>query len=250
MYYFTLRPVLFSFFSYSVAFSPSGRTLASGSNDETVKLWDVDTGQVLQTLQGHESKVHSVVFHPTQKSIKLVSGSDDKTILWEVDANTNTSKKLQTLSGYETIALSPNGNILALASNDKTIKLRNISTGEMLETQPKPENSLKTFAFTPDGKIPASGGKNIILWEVSTGEKLQTLPESDVRTIAFNHDGRILASNSINDTIKLWDISTGRVLRTLKRHGNSSVCAVAFSPCGRFLASGNSGKTVKLWERK
>jgi WD40 repeat protein/tetratricopeptide (TPR) repeat protein len=231
---------------YSVAFSPDGRILASGSNDETVKLWNVDTGQVLQTLQGHESKVHSVVFHPT-KSI-LVSGSDDKTILWEVDANT--SKELQTLPGYETIAFSPDGNILALASNDKTIKLRNISTGKMLETQQKPDKSVKKFAFTPDGKILASGGKNIILWEVSTGKKLQTLPESDVRTVAFNHDGRILVSNSINDTIKLWGISTGRVLKTLKGHGKSSVCAVAFSPCGRFLASGNFDKTVKLWERK
>jgi len=236
---------------YSVAFSPDGRILASGSNDETVKLWNVDTGQVLQTLQGHEGKVHSVVFHPTKKSIKLVSGSDDKTILWEVEVDANTSKELQTLPGYETIALSPNGNILALASNDKTIKLRNISTGKMLETQQKPEKSVKAFAFTPDGNILASGGKNIILWEVSTGKKLQTLPEpgDEVRTIAFNHDGHILASNSINDTIKLWDISTGKVLKTLKGQGKS-VYSVAFSPCGRFLASGNYGKTVKLWERK
>ncbi|MBD2459261.1 ribosome assembly protein 4 [Nostoc sp. FACHB-87] len=247
---------------WSVSFSPDGKTLASGSGDNTIKLWDISTGKLLKTLSGHSSSVYSVSFSPDGKT--LASGSDDNTIkLWDV----STGKFLKTLpseryakSGHSSsvwsVSFSPDGQTLASGSTDNTIKLWDISTGKPLKTLSGHSSPVISVSFSPDGKTLASGsGDNTIkLWDVSTGKLLKTLSghSSEVKSVSFSPDGKTLASGSGDNTIKLWDVSTGKLLKTLSGHSNW-VNSVSFSPDGQTLASGSGSilgddNTIKLWD--
>ncbi|EED12693.1 WD-repeat protein, putative [Talaromyces stipitatus ATCC 10500] len=236
----------------SVAFSSDGLTLASGSSDQTIKLWNVKTGQELQTLTGHSGWVRSVAF--SSDGSTLASGSYDQTIkLWDV----KTGQELQTLTGHSdlinSVAFSSDGSTLASGSYDKTIKLWDMKTGQELQTLTGHSESVNSVAFSFDGSTLASGShdRTIKLWNVKTGQELQTLTgHSDlINSVAFSFDGSTLASGSHYGTIKLWDVKTGQELQTLTGH-SESVNSVTFSSDGSTLASGSHDRTIKLWNVK
>jgi WD40 repeat protein len=236
--------------AFSVAFSPDGKILASGNYDNTVKLWDIATGAVLRSLDGHSHMAHAVAFSPNGKT--LASGSYDSTIkLWDVA----TGAVLRTLKGHlapvSSVAFSPDGETLASGSWDKSTKLWQVSTGTELHTLEGRTNRVNSVAFSRDGKTVASvnDGYNVELSDVATGTKLRTLRGhfQMVYAVAFSPDGKTLASGSYDLTIRLWDISTGVELRSLK--GNSSqVNAIALSRDGKNLASAGWDSNVKLWD--
>jgi sugar lactone lactonase YvrE len=191
----------------SVSFSPDGRLLASGSLDDTIKLWRVADGSLVRTLTGHTRVVSSVSFSPDGRL--LASGGWYGTIkLWRVADGL----EVRTLTGHSdlvtSVSFSPDGRLLASGSGDDIIKLWRVSDGALVRTL--------------------------------TGHTWV------VESVSFSPDGRLLASGSGDDTIKLWRVSDGALVRTLTGH-TSAVESVSFSPDGRLLASGSWDHTIKLW---
>ena len=150
----------------SVAFSPDGNMIASGSFDGAVKLWNADTGKCLRTLKGHSKSVNSVAFSPNSNMI--VSGSSDEMIkLWDAD----TGKCLRTLKGHSksvnSVAFSPNSNMIVSGSSDEKVKLWDADTGKCLRTLKGHSKGVDSVVFSPNGNTIASGSsdKNIRIWK-------------------------------------------------------------------------------------
>jgi WD40 repeat protein/tRNA A-37 threonylcarbamoyl transferase component Bud32 len=233
----------------SVAFSPDSRTLASGSWDKTIKLWDVQSQREIAALTGHSNWVTSVAFSPDGRT--LASGSYKTIKLWDVQSQ----REIATLTGHsnwvKSVAFSPDGRRLASGSEENTIKLWDVQSHREITTLTGHSNHVRSVAFSPDGRRLASGSNDqtIKLWDVhSQGEMVTLTGHSDwVRSVAFSPDGRTLASGSDDKKIKLWDVHSQREIATLTGHSNH-VCSVAFSPDGRTLASGSDERKIKLWD--
>ncbi|MBE9212932.1 hypothetical protein IQ247_09560 [Plectonema cf. radiosum LEGE 06105] len=232
-----------------VSFSPNGKMLASASSDNTVKLWNSETGKEIRTLTGHIKIVKGVSFSPNGKM--LVSASSDRTIkLWDA----YTGKLIKTLTGHTDsvngISFSPDGKTIASASGDNTVKLWNTDTGELIKILARHTNFVLSISFSPDGKTiaSASADNTIKLWDADTGKEIKTLRghQNVVREVSFSANGKTLASASDDKTVKLWNTDSGEPIKTLAGH-KSEVYGISFSPDGKILASASRDKMVKLW---
>ncbi|MCB2264430.1 MAG: hypothetical protein LGR52_16055, partial [Candidatus Thiosymbion ectosymbiont of Robbea hypermnestra] len=148
------------------------------------------------------------------------------------------------------IAWSPDGQWLASASDDNTLRLWDPATGQPIRTLSGHEGEVNAVVFSPDGQLLASASwdDTLRLWDPTTGALIRTLAghEDRVTAVAFSPDGQLLASASYDHTLRLWDPTTGVPIRTLSGH-EDWVNAVAFSPDGQLLASASENKTVRLW---
>ena len=229
----------------SVAFSPDGKKVVSGSLDNSVKLWNSETGE-LQWAGYHTDNVYSVDFSPLGN--KVVSGSLDKTLkVW----NSQNGALLWTGNHSEYVSeviFSPSGNTILSSSGDNTIKLWNAETGAIIWTGLH-SNNVNSIAFSPSGNKVASGSldNTLKVWSVLNGTLLWTgIHSGEISTIDFSPDDTKILSGIFDQNLKLWNAETGGLLWT-GSHTNY-ISSVKFSPDGKKIVSGSGDKKVKLWD--
>jgi len=232
----------------AVAFSPDGRFVLSGSDDRTMMLWDVSTGEPLRTYKGHADRVAAVVFSPDGR--RALSGSGDRTlVLWDV----STGEPLRTYKGHAdrvtAVVFAPDGRHALSGSGDKTLMLWDVATGEVERTFNAHTDPVRSVAFSPDGRHALSGSDDgaLVVWNVATGEVKRALKAhaDSVTTVAFSPDGRHALSGSHDQTLIVWDVAAGTPVRVFRGH-SSYVTAATFLPDGKHVLSGSLGNTV-LW---
>ncbi|KAJ7871989.1 hypothetical protein B0H14DRAFT_3439202 [Mycena olivaceomarginata] len=239
----------------TVAFSPDGKHIASGSRDNAIRVWDATTGEQFgEALTGHTDSISSVVFSPDNTHI--ASGSVDSTIrVWDAMTGQQTGESLRghTDSVYS-VAFSSDGTRIASGSGDSTIRVWDAVSGQQVgEALTGHTHPVRSVVFSPDDTRIASGSDDgtIRVWEAATGREVgeALMGHADpVSSVAFSTDGRCIASGSDDTTIRVWDVATGQqVGGALTGHANS-VHSVAFSPDGTRIASGSADRTILLWD--
>ena len=233
----------------SVAFSLDGKKIASGSDDNTAKIWDPKTGETMMTLEGHTQHVKAVAFSPD--GAQLATGSDDNTAkVWDLKTG-----KAITLQGHGesviSLAFSPDGTKLATGSSDNTLKIWNLTTGDTITLQGGHSEDIRAVVFSLDGAqlATASDDGTAKIWDLKTRTVRVTLKKhrGPVRSIALSSDGAKVATGSDDGTAIVWDLKTGKPLMSLEGHG-AFVSSVAFSPDAKWLATGSEDKTALIWE--
>ena len=239
----------FSSRARSVAFSPDGTTLASGSADGMLQLWNVATKTKITTLEDSDDVVTSVDF--SLDGTTLAAGMGDGTVtLWDVATKTHIATFPEHGRDVKSVMFSPDGTTLAAVAEDNTVKLWNVATKTNIANLSGHNHYLTSVAFSPDGTLASGSADDTVrLWDVATKTHIATLNAySGVGAVAFSPDGTILAAGVSAKGVELWDVATKTKITSLAGH-SSWVHSVAFSPNGTIIASGSSGdRTVKLWD--
>ncbi|MBD2457171.1 WD40 repeat domain-containing protein [Nostoc sp. FACHB-87] len=234
----------------SVAISPDGETVVSGCADQTINIWNLQTGKQIRTISGNLGEVSSVAISPDGNFLAVGSCQHPKSnvTVWHLQ----TGQLIHTLLGHQrpvnVVDISPDGQILASGSNK--IKIWNLHKGDRICTLWH-SSSVHAVAISPDGSILASGSSDskIRLWNPHTGDPLRTLTghTGEVKSIAMSRDGQLLFTGSTDTTIKIWHLLTGKLLQTLNGHSDE-VKSIALSHDGKLLFSGSSDRTIKIWQ--
>ncbi|HZO72794.1 MAG TPA: NB-ARC domain-containing protein [Ktedonobacteraceae bacterium] len=204
---------------WSVAYSPSARVIATGNEDQTVRLWDVETGECLHILKGHEGWVWSVAFSPD--GTLLVSGGEDTAIrIWDTATGECKGHLRGHTSRIWSVAISADGNAVAGGGDDQVIFLWDLHTQQLTHTFAGHTNHVRSIAFSPDGSVLASASEDqtAMLWDLKTHQHLRTLEghTNRVLSVSFSPNGNKIATGSHDGTIMIWDMKTAQCVETLR----------------------------------
>ncbi|KAH8822443.1 WD40-repeat-containing domain protein [Flagelloscypha sp. PMI_526] len=234
----------------SVAFSPDGKRVISGSHDRSMRIWDAESGTQVGKLDGHGNSVRSVAFSPDGK--RVVSGSDDNSVrIWDA----NSGKQVGMLDGHGSsvlsVGFSPDGKCVVSGSSDKSVRIWDAESGEQIGKLGCHISSVSSVAFSPDGRRVVSGShdNSMRIWDTVSSEQASKLDgHSDlVLSVAFSPSGKHVVSGSDDESVRIWDAESGKQVGRLDGHGDS-VRSVAFSPDGKHIVSGSDDNSVRIWD--
>jgi WD40 repeat protein len=226
--------------------------VVSGSDDHTLRIWDVESGQTLAALEGHHGSVSAVAV--LRDGRRVVSGSSDGTLrVWDVESG----QTLTTLKGHQlsvtALAVFPDGRVVS-GSHDGTLRVWDVERGVALATLAGHHGSVGAVAVLPDGRVVSGfldetpfSDNNLRVWDVERGEALATLTGHHgwVMAVAVLPDGHVVSGSS-DGTLRVWDVERGEALATLMGH-HGWVMAVAVLPDGR-VVSGSLDNTLRVWD--
>ncbi len=203
-------------------------------------------------LQGYKravGQVYAVAISPNSQTLSV--GSFGAIRIWDL----TTGKEMQTIAAHsswvKSLAISPNGRIMASGSNDKTIRLWDLRDGNRIRTIEGHTGSVNAIEFSPDGQILASGSddETIRLWGAETGSRLLTITghKGAIHALAFSPTGQTLISGGSDRVIRFWNLETGTRQRTLSGH-EGVINALIFTPDGKTVISASDDGTIRLWD--
>ncbi len=236
-------------FILSVAFSPDGKYVLTGSNDHTARLWDAATGKKVRVFKGHSDGVSSVAFSPDGKFV--LTGSWDKTVrLWDFATGKETRRFKGHALVFSSVAFSPDGRLVVAASLEGALVIWDAATGKETRKIACDMDRLYSVAYSPDGKYLLTCGRDMTarLWDAATGREIRKFKghTNEVYSVAFSPDGKFVLTGSLDNTARLWDAATGEEIRKFNGH-TSFVLSVAFSPDGKYVMTGSNDYRAMIW---
>lgn len=234
----------------SLIFSPNDKYIASGSMDDIIRVWDLQSGKLFRKLIGHSGDVYTIKFTPDGKY--LVSGSEDGKIkIWDFVND----KEIKTINAHNdciyAISISSDGKYIASGSMDKTIKIWDLSTGKNLNILVGHTSTVKTLTFTHNNKFIVSGSwdKTIRLWDWKNAKQIRIFAGHtlDVYSVSVDITDTFILSAGLDKTIRLWNLETGIEIRRFVGH-STTITSINFSPDGKYIISASEDHNSFLWQ--
>ncbi|KAG0203449.1 WD repeat-containing protein 26 [Mortierella sp. GBA43] len=219
--------------------------IISSSSDNTLRLWDVETGVCQRTIEGPSGAIIGIAISPLSDYVVSCNVSATARV-W----NIKTGVCSNTLTGHSAmifdVAFSPRGDIVATGSRDTTVRLWDVATGECLKTLTGHEDEISAIEFSPKGDHLISTDGTIRLWDVETGECIRSITYGDgAYKVAFSPQGDVVGSSCFDASVILWDVQTESLRHVLEGH-TELVAAIAFSPKGNLVVT--ASETVRIWD--